>query len=304
MEKNDWLAEHFDEARSHLVAVAHRMLGSHGEAEDAVQEAWIRLNRSEPEAIDNPGGWLTTVVARICLDRLRSRKLRNEISLDNSIDEIAHEGAGNPEADYALADSIGPVLLVVLDLLSPDERIAFVLHDVFDLSFKDVAAIIDCSEESARQLASRARRRVRSAGPFDADRERQQKMVSAFLAASRDGNFEELISLLHPDVILRADDTTIKVTQANKSKGAPQFSREMTGAQLVAATFKGQAAAAQLALVNGSFGATWTAGGKPVVVFCFAITDERIRAIDIVMDKKALQEFDVEVIENQIGAQS
>ena len=303
MEKKDWLAKNFEESRNHLKAVTCRMLGSAGEAEDAVQEAWIRLSRSESENIENLGGWLTTVVARVCLDKLRAQKSRREEPLDNEIFEIPSDGSGNPEAGLLIADSVGPALLIVLDLLTPAERVAFVLHDIFDLSFEEIAPIIDRTEAAARQLASRARRRVRDAGSLQAGIERQQEVVSAFLTASRDGNFEALIKLLHPDVILRADETAVKIALANKSKGAPQLKRQISGARNVADALNGKATAAQLALVNGFAGATWAPGGRPVVAFCFSVNGGKISAIEIVMDKRKLNNLDIEVIENN-GAKS
>lgn len=299
MEKKDWLAKNFEETRHHLKAVAYRMLGSAGEAEDAVQEAWIRLNRSESEKIENLQGWLTTVVARVCLDMLRSQKSRREESLEKS-DLETKADSKNLEADFLIADSVGPALLVVLDLLTPAERIAFVLHDLFDLSFEEIAPIIDRTEEATRQLASRARRRVRGASSANDDRDRQQEVVSAFLAASREGNFSALINLLHPDVLLRADETAVKVAEVNKSKGAPQFKRELQGAKTVADTFKGKAAGAQLALVDGVVGATWAPGGKPVVAFRFSVKDGKISDIEIVMDKTKLENLDIEIIDKGV----
>lgn len=299
MEKKDWLEKNFEESRGHLKAVAYRMLGSVGEAEDAVQEAWIRLSKSESEKIDNLSGWLTTVVARVCLDVLRSRKSKREEPLDQKHSDIPSEDWGNPEADFMIADSVGPALLVILDTLTPAERIAFVLHDLFNLSFEEIGPIIDRSETAARQLASRARRRVRGAPTPDDDADRQQEVVSAFLAASRDGNFEALIRLLHPDVVLRADQTAIQIAELNKSKGAPQFKPVMKGPQLVADTMKGKATAAQLALVNGLAGLTWSPAGKPVVAFCFSMQGGMISAIDIVMDPKSLGDFEIEIIETK-----
>lgn len=301
MEKKDWPAKNFEESRNYLKAIAYRMLGSINEAEDAVQEAWMRLNRSESEEIENLKGWLTTVVSRICLDVLRSRKLRNEKQHSRSRSEIIlNSESGNPEADLILADSIGPALLIVLDTLTPTERIAFVLHDFFDLSFKEIAQMLDRTEEATRQLTSRARRRVKGVStPEEENIERQQEVVSAFLAASRNGNFEALIKILHPDVILRADETAVKIAQANKSRGAPQFESEITGAKTVAEIFKGKAAAAQLALIDGVLGATWASGGKPVVAFSFSVQGNKISAIEIVMDQAKLSEIDIEIINNK-----
>ena len=295
MEKKDWLARNFEETRHQLKSVAYRMLGSIGEAEDAVQEAWIRLNRSESAKIENLNGWLTTVVARVCLDVLRSRKSRREEPFDSKTPESPVE-TKNIEAEYMIADSVGPALLVVLDTLTPAERIAFVLHDLFDVPFEEIAPIIDRTEASARQLASRARRQIKGASTSREDRSKQREVVTAFLAASRDGNFQELLRILHPDIVLRADATAVNVSEANKSKGAPQFKPEIRGAKNVADTFKGKAAAAQLALINGLIGATWAPAGKPVVAFCFTIDGGQISAIDIVMDSSSLGDLDLEII--------
>jgi RNA polymerase sigma factor (sigma-70 family) len=297
MEKKDGLAKNFEDARKHLKAVAYQMLGSSGEAEDAVQEAWMRLNRSNSEEIDNLRGWLTTVVARVCLDMLRSRKSKREDPLDDNVSEIPNDQYGNPEAEFMLADSVGPALLLVLDLLTPTERIAFILHDIFDLSFEEIAPIVDRTEEATRQLASRARRTIRSASSPQQDNERQQEIVSAFISAARDGNFEALIRVLHPDVVLRADTTAIKIAEVNKSRGAPQFKAVMNGAKTVAETFKGKAAAAQLAWINGAAGGTWAPGGKPVVAFCFKISGGKISEIEIVMDKDKLEKSEIKIIE-------
>lgn len=299
MERTDWLAKHFEENRRHLKAVAYRMLGSLGEADDAVQEAWIRLSRSESDDIENLGGWLTTVVARICLDMLRSRKLRREAFLDDDARALPDERTKTPEADLLVAESIGQALLVVLDTLTPAERIAFVLHDLFDFPFEEIAPIIDRSEPATRQLASRARRKVRGATSPEEDTARQRDVVSAFLTASRDGDFDALLRLLHPDVVLRADETAVKVAEANNSRGAPQFKREISGARNVANTFKGKAAAVQLALLDGMVGATWCPKEKPVVVFCFSLENGKISAIDIVMEPGKLSNIDIELIDDE-----
>jgi RNA polymerase sigma factor (sigma-70 family) len=301
MEKADWLTKNFEATRPHLQALAYRMLGSGSEAEDAVQEAWIRLNRSESEKIENLGGWLTTVVARVCLDALRARKSSREESLDETVLDIPDDGVGDPAKEILLADSVGPALLLVLDTLTPTERIAFVLHDLFDLSFEEIAPIIDRTEAATRQLASRARRRVRGASTPQKNSERQHEIVSAFLFASREGNFEALIKLLHPNVILRADETAIKITTANKSKGAPELKSEIIGAKNVADTLKGRAAGAQLTRVNGLAGATWGINGKTVVAFCFSVENEKIITIDVVMDRQTLDTFDITLINNNNG---
>jgi RNA polymerase sigma-70 factor (ECF subfamily) len=301
MEKNDWLTTQFETTRNHLQAVAYRMLGSRSEAEDAVQEAWIRLNRSESDSIDNPGGWLTTVVARVCLDMLRSRKAAREDSLEEILVDLPEVAEGDLEERLAIADAVGPALLLVLDKLTATERIAFVLHDLFDVSFDEIAPIIERTELATRQLASRARRRIRGAALPGKDVERQQEVVAAFMQASRQGNFDALIRLLHPDVVLRADETAIKVSTANKARGAPQFSPEITGAKAVADILNGSAQGAQLALVNGLAGAAWGMNGKTVVAFCFVVEDAKIARIDIVMEKSKLDNFDIQIIDNKSG---
>lgn len=298
MEKNDWLITQFEVTRDHLQSVAYRMLGSRSEAEDAVQEAWIRLSRSDTASINNLGGWLTTLVARVCLDTLRSRKAAREESLEEirvDLPETEDEGI---EEKFLIEDAVGPALLLVLDTLTPVERIAFVLHDLFGLTFDEIAPIIERTELTARQLASRARRRVRGAALPRKDARRQQEVVAAFMLASRQGDFDALIRLLHPDVVLRADETAIKVSTANKARGAPQFVSEMVGAKAVADTLNGSAQGALLSLVNGIAGATWGMKGKTVVAFCFAVDDGKITAIDIVMDKSALDNFDIQIIDN------
>ncbi|PUA30470.1 MAG: RNA polymerase subunit sigma-70 [Cellvibrio sp. 79] len=298
MEKNDWLTSHFEATRNHLQAVAYRMLGSRSEAEDAVQEAWIRLNRSDSERINNPGGWLTTVVARVCLDMLRSRKAAREDSLEEITLDLSEESSDDLEDKLIIADAIGPALLMVLDKLAAAERIAFVLHDLFDVSFAEIAPIIERTEMATRQIASRARRQVSGAALPTKNAARQQEVVAAFMQASRQGNFEALIRLLHPDVVLRADQTAIKVSTANKARGAPQFVAEIIGAHAVADTLNGSAQGAQLSLVNGLAGATWGMNGKTVVAFCFTVNDEKITAIDIVMDKPAIDNLDIQLIDN------
>ncbi len=293
MDKKDWLAKSFEDNRAHLKAVAFRMLGSPDEADDAVQEAWLRLSRTDAQ-IDNLGGWLTTVVARVCLDILRSRRSKREILLD---DPVPDEGGAHPENEYLLADSVGPALLVVLDSLTPAERVAFVLHDLFDLSFEEIAPIVDRSVAAARQLASRARRRVRGMrATSQDDSPRQREVVMAFLAASREGNFEALLSLLDPDIILRADAAAIKITTANQSRGAPAFKPEIRNPKTIAETFKGKAVGAQLALIDGFEGATWLQGTKPRVAFTFAVRDGLITEIDVIMDHMHLAKTEIELI--------
>jgi RNA polymerase sigma-70 factor (ECF subfamily) len=294
MTETNWLAEKFQEKRTHLRDVAYRILGSDWEAEDAVQETWVRLTRSEVNSIENLTGWLTTVVARVCLDMLRSRKFRKEEALDEEhLEASENSQQANPAEEALLADSVGSALLIVLGTLTPGERVAFVLHDMFDLPFEEIGPIVGRSTAAARQLASRARRRVRGGQGGREDEAKKREIVSAFLAASREGNFNALLQLLDPEILLTADDVTVKTTQANKAKGAPPFQREMQGANVVAETFKRRAVAAQLALINGSVGTTWIAGGKPRVAFLFSIANGKIQGIDVVMDPEDLKEMEV-----------
>lgn len=288
------LASRFEANRPRLQAVAYRMLGSITEAEDAVQETWIRLSRSDSQSIDNLGGWLTTVVSRVCLGVLRSRRTRREEPIreidESGLDEL---GPGQPEQEAVLADTMGPALLLVLEALSPSERLAFVLHDLFGMAFEDIAPIVDRSPAAARQLASRARRRVQ--GSEDAhprDVRRQQEVVEAFLAASRRGDFEELVTLLDPDVVLRADRAAVKAATANRSKGAPLLAPQVRGDRAVANALVGRAQAAQPALIEGSPGAVWAPGGKPRAIFAFRVIGDTIAEIEVVTDPtvvKALQ---------------
>lgn len=286
MDEHDFLAEQFETHRAHLRAVAYRMLGSATEAEDAVQEAWLRLSRSGASGVENLGGWLTTVVARVCLDVLRSRKSRREEPLEEELSEpfVGGEDGSDPEREAVLADSIGLALLVVLETLSPAERVAFVLHDMFGLPFDEIAPIVGRSPTAARQLASRGRRRVRGAARLsDADYTRQREVVDAFLAASRAGDFEALLAVLDPDVVARADSAAVAM-------GA---SPEVRGAKAVAETFSGRARAARPALVDGAVGLVWATGGQPRVVFEIATAGGRITAIDLVADPEGVQQLDL-----------
>jgi RNA polymerase sigma factor (sigma-70 family) len=301
MNEHDALAARFEENRAHLRAVAYRMLGTQTEAEDAVQEAWLRLSRSDTREVDNLGGWLTTVVARVCLDVLRSRKSRREQALDQGVPEPAWTpGDGGPEREAVLADAMGPALLVVLDTLAPAERLAFVLHDLFAVPFEEIARVVGRSPAAARQLASRARRRVQGAPTStDADRARERAIVDAFLAASRDGKFDALLAVLDPDVVLHADATALALrAQAPASAaGGPDIASEIRGAQAVASAFAGRARAAQRAVLDGEPGAVWAPGGKPRVVLSFTVVDGKIVAIDLVGDPASLGALDVEILE-------
>jgi RNA polymerase sigma factor (sigma-70 family) len=296
MTDQNWLTKKFEESRSHLESVAYRLLGSRGEADDAVQEAWLRVTRADTASIENFGGWLTTIVSRICLDMLRSRKVRQVESMEQ------HESGSfkAPEEEILLADAMGPALLVVLETLTPPERVAFVLHDLFDLAFEDIAAILGRSDVATRQLASRARNKVR--GVKENSKKDGQEIVAAFLAASREGNFENLLKLLDPNIVLRADKTAIQVSAANKDKGAPQFESEMRSGQTIANLFKGRAVGAQLAFLNGMAGATWIACGKPRVVFAFTFENGKITEIGVIMNPDDLNEIEIKLANEGVSS--
>jgi RNA polymerase sigma-70 factor (ECF subfamily) len=291
MEEHKWLAEQFEANRGHLQAVAYRMLGSLSEADDAVQESWLRLSRSDTSGVENLGGWLTTVVARICLDMLRSRTSRREESLEAAMPESieSREEGIDPEQEMLLADSVGLALLVVLDTLPPAERLAFVLHDIFAVPFDEIAPIVERSETAARQLASRARRRVRGAETAKpADFERQRTVVDAFLAASRTGNFEALLSVLDPEVVFRMDAAT-------SPKGV---AREIRNAPAVARQFSGRAQGARRALVNGAVAAIVAPLGRLFLVINFTIRNDKIVEIEAVADPARLRQLHLAVLDD------
>jgi RNA polymerase sigma factor (sigma-70 family) len=284
MDEHDWLAERFEANRSHLRAVAYRMLGSRSEADDAVQEAWLRLSRADTREVENLGGWLTTVVARVCLNMLRSRTSRREEPLGVRLPEPAasSDNGADPEHEALMADSVGVALLVVLETLAPAERLAFVLHDMFGVPFDQIAPIVERTPTAARQLASRARRRVQGRATVpDADLARRRQVVAAFLAASRDGDFDALLALLDPDVVVRADSAAVRA-------GA---SAEVRGAAAVANTFLGRARAARPALVDGAVGAVWAPGGRLRAVVDFTIADGKIVEIGLVADPERLSQL-------------
>ncbi|MFF8898982.1 RNA polymerase sigma factor SigJ [Streptomyces lydicus] len=293
MNDHEWLAERFEENRSHLRAVAYRMLGSLSEAEDAVQEAWLRLNRSGADEVENLGGWLTTVVGRVCLDQLRMRKARREDPLEVRVPEpvVLRADPADPEHQALLADSVGLALLVVLETLSPAERLAFVLHDMFAMPFDEIAPIIDRTPAAARQLASRARRRVQGNVPAsDPDPARQREVVDAFLAASRGGDFEALLAVLDPDVLLRAD--------AGAASGG--LTKLVRGARAVAEqalTFSRFALAGRPALVNGGPGLITTQDGRPFSVMGFTVAHGRIVEINILADPARLRRVDLTILD-------
>jgi RNA polymerase sigma factor (sigma-70 family) len=291
MDETDLLTQRFEAARPRLRAVAYRMLGSHAEADDAIQETWLRFDRTDSSGVENLGGWLTTIVARVCLDRLRSRPSQHEqpagAHLPEPIVGVADES--DPEHQVLMVESVGSALMVVLDLLGPAERVAFVLHDIFAVPFDEVAPIVGRSPDAARQLASRARRRVRrSTAVPAADLTRQREVVEALLAASRDGDFDALLGLLDPDVTLRADDAAVQI-------GA---SRAIHGAAAVAARSLGAARGVQLALVDDAIGFVWAPGGSPRIVFEFTLTDGKIVAIDLVGDPERLRQLDVVILDD------
>jgi RNA polymerase sigma factor (sigma-70 family) len=282
--RSDWQTEEFERNRQHLQAVAYRMLGSANEAEDAVQEAWLRLSRADTDEVANLGGWLTTVVARVCLDMLRSRRARREDYVGSWLPEPVVTIENGPEEEAVLADSVGLALLVVLDTLTPAERLAFVLHDMFGMPFDEIAPIVDRSEPATRQLASRARRRVRGATPAtDPDLREQRRVIDAFLAASRAGDFEALVEVLDPDVVFRLDAGGV----------APRARPPVEGAEAVAAQILERgtpfARYARPAIVNGNAGVIVIPREKPVAVVGFAVVGGRIAEIDVIADPAKLR---------------
>ncbi len=300
MTEPDPLTEQFEIHRDRLRAVALRMLGSSYEADDAVQETWLRLNRSDAQAVDNLGGWLTTVVARVCLDMLRSRTRREGNSAE-SIPET--DTAPSPEEEALLADSVGLALLVVLDTLEPAERLAFVLHDMFAVSFDQIAVVVGRSPVAARQLASRARRRVQSdpAVP-DESATTQRDVVAAFLAAARHGDFAGLIQLLDPDVMVRADTVAVEIASARASAGAPALSEEMYGVDAVTRVFAGGAKAARLMMVDGLAGAVVSVGGRPMAVFSFTLREGLIVGIELISDPEVLSVLELEPVPRGVSS--
>jgi RNA polymerase sigma factor (sigma-70 family) len=299
VDDNEWLAERFETHRTHLRSVAYRMLGSQTEADDAVQESWLRLSRTDTSEVQNLGGWLTTVVARVCLDMLRSRTSRREDPLDAAGESDAPVGvvAGvvDPEREALLADSVGLALLVVLDTLGPAERLAFVLHDMFGVPFDEIATIVGRSPNATKMMASRARRRVQDASRPEAAGSgagRRREIVAAFLAASRDGDFEALLALLDPDVVLRSDDAAAAMGGGDA---------EVIGASGVAAAFAGRARAARLVLVDGVPALVWSLRGETRVVFGFEIEDGRIVEIHLSADPAYLAGISVESIHKGQG---
>ena len=286
MDETDWLAARFEEQRAHLRAVAYRMLGSLAEADDAVQNSWLRLSRADPAGVENLAGWLTTVVARECLKMMRARRTRREEPLAD-LTAGPHD-VSDPEAEALLADSVGPALMVVLDTLGPAERLAFVLHDIFAVPFDEIAAILERSPAASRQLASRARRRVQGATPPpNADPGRQRQIVDAFLAALRNGDFEALVAVLDPDVLLRDDSAGLPGGVA-QLRGAPAVGRYALG-------FSRSAQFVEPALVNGAVGLAVVPQGQIMGALGFTCSDGKITEIDMISEPGRLQDVDLAV---------
>lgn len=282
MDEQEWLARRFEAHRTHLMAVAYRMLGSLPAAEDAVQDAWLRVSRSGAEGIENLGGWLTTIVARVCLNALQARKVRAEQPLRFGMPDpvVSRDGRADPEQEALLADSVGLALLVVLDTLTPAERLAFVLHDMFDLPFEEIGPLVGRSTAAARKLASRARRRVRVAVvPSDADLARQREVVNAFFAAGRAGDFEALVRVLDPDVVLRSD-----APRVGEQRGATRVARmAVAGARPSASVLP--------VLVNGAAGAVIVEDGRATAVMGFTVSGGKIVEIDVLIDRERLSQL-------------
>ena len=291
MDDRDWLAEQFEQHRGHLRAVAYKMLGSLSEADDAVQESWLRLSRTDTSDVENLRAWLTTVVARVSLNVLRSRRTRREEPLDVRVPDpvVSRDDGTQPEHEALLADSVGLALLVVLETLGPAERLAFVLHDMFGVPFDEIAGMVDRSPAAARQLASRARRRVQGAAPVpDADLAAQRRVVDAFFAAARDGDFEALVAVLHPEVVSRGD-------------GGPGASAVARGARAVAEralTFARLAPFVRPALVNGAAGVVVAPHGEPFSVMGFTVVGGKIVEIDAITDPERLRALDLAVLDD------
>ena len=295
MSEHDWLAARFEEHRARLRAVAFRMLGSLSEADDAVQEAWLRTSRADANEVENLGGWLTTITARVCLNMLRSRAARREEPLDAHVPDpvITRADRRSPEDEAVLADSVGLALLVVLETLSPAERLAFVLHDMFAVPFDEIAPIVDRSPEATRQLASRARRRVQGAPTApDADLQRQREVVDAFFAAARGGDFDALVAVLDPDVVLRADGGAGRVRQSTVLRGAEAVASQ-------ALRFARPGADVRQVVVNGAAGILVAPGGRPVAVMGFTVVRGRIVAIDALADPDRLRDLDPSLLEER-----
>jgi RNA polymerase sigma factor (sigma-70 family) len=294
VDERDWLTERFEEHRTRLRAVAYRMLGSLSDADDAVQEAWLRLRRADTGSVENLGGWLTTVVARVCLNMLRTRQSRREEPLDVLAPDpiVSRESGVDPEQEAELADSVGVALLVVLETLSPAERLAFVLHDMFAVPFEEIGPMIERSPAAARQLASRGRRRVKGGAPGpDADLTRQRQVVDAFLTATRGGDFDALVTLLHPGVVLRADKAVVPTPAPIVISGAHTVAKSAMAA-MQRARYTGPA------LVNGAVGLVMAPRGRLFLVLSFTITDGEVTEIDVIAEPDRLRQLDIAVLDD------
>jgi RNA polymerase sigma factor (sigma-70 family) len=294
MDELDWLAERFQTHRGHLQAVAYRILGSLSEADDAVQEAWLRLSRSDTREVENLRGWLTTVIARVCLDMLRSRKSRREEPLDAQVSEaiVNTKDAIDPEHEAIMAESVGLALLVVLNTLAPAERLAFVLHDMFAMPFDEIAPIVGRSPTAAKKLASRARHRIRGTTRIpSADLTRQRQVVDAFLAASRSGDINAILAVLDPDVVRRADYAAVPTGTATEVRGAQAVAKETL-------THSQRARFAQPALVNGALGIVVVVRGQLDLALTLTIKDEKITEIDVIADPARLHQLDLAVLDS------
>jgi RNA polymerase sigma-70 factor (ECF subfamily) len=291
MDEQDWLADRFEQNRTRLRAVAYRMLGSLSEADDAVQEAWVRLSRSDADGIENLEGWLTTVVSRVCLNMLRSRGSRREELVGTHVPDpiVTREDDTDPEYDALLADSVGLALHVVLETLSPPERLAFVLHDMFAVPFEDVARVVGRSPDATRQLASRARRRVQGVAAPDANVGRQREVVDAFFAAARAGDFEALVAVLDPDIVLRTDGGTARRGLSAVVRGAETVAKR-------AMTFARPDAVLRPVLVNGAAGVVATMNGRPFSVMGFTVADGKVVAIDVLADPERIDRLELSAL--------
>ena len=290
MSDDEFPVQRFEEHRAHLLAVGYRMLGSASEADDAVQETWIRFARSDTAGVENLRGWLTTVISRVCLNMLRSRKTRREDPIEDHVPDAVSSptDGGDPEREAVLSDSVGLAMLVVLDSLSPVERLAFVLHDMFAVPYENIAPIVDRTPEATRQLASRARRRVQGTSPVP-DLSRQKIIVEAFLAAAREGRFEDLLEVLDPDITVRVDEAAVKTGFSGP---------RVDGAKAVAEIFLGKARAAIPVIIDGAVGAMWAPGGNPRSVLAFTIVDGRVAAIDVFNDPDNIGALDLVTFED------
>jgi RNA polymerase sigma-70 factor (ECF subfamily) len=294
MDEREWLAAKFEEHRTHLRAVAYRMLGSLAEADEAVQDAWLRVSRAGAEGVENLGGWLTTIVARVCLNALQARRVRSPEAASVHVPDpiVARDGRPDPEQEVLLADAVGLALQIVLETLPPAERLAFVLHDMFDVPFEEIAPIVGRSETATRQLASRGRRRVRGAAPApDPDLARQRKVVDAFFAAAKSGDFEALVAVLDPEVVIRSDGGERRRAASFVRRGAEEVARNAMAGGLL------QGAVLRPALINGAAGALAIYRGEPFALMAFTVANDKVVELDVVFDPDRLARIDFSILE-------